>query len=291
MKTMIVLLLVPFLISSCLYLTQDCRSLETTPSKEVELKESELHYEQKDFLKFKKCTGFFLKPSVNLPNNINFFTISSINKFKNLLGIAKTMSNAIVTPNFNESILLIIAEKSLLNLHNIIINQVYMKDNNIYIEYEIKEQESNNGYFVQNLGVFEIEKPSVVLNVYFINKDNKAFVVAFGNRYNKSPVDIPDMLEHYTGIYKGILPAVNSNKILTELSLNPDYSYTLKQEYLVDNGRVFESSGKWYPSVDISSFALNKNKDLIFYFINRNTIEKLGINGERLESNDYILKK
>jgi uncharacterized lipoprotein NlpE involved in copper resistance len=166
-----------------------------------------------------------------------------------------------------------------------------MKDNNIYVEYEIKEQESNNGYFVQNLGVFEMEKPSVVLNVYFINKDNKAFVVPFGNRHNKSPVDISDMLEHYTGIYKGTLPAANNNKILTELSLKSDYSYTLKQEYLADNGRVFESSGKWYPSVDISSFALNKNKDLIFYFINRNAIEKLGINGERLESNGYILKK
>ncbi|MDR2399065.1 MAG: copper resistance protein NlpE [Endomicrobium sp.] len=291
MKHTGILLLFPFLISGCLYLTQDRRFLKTTTIKEVEVTESELRYEQKDSLKFKKCTGFFLKTSVTLPNDINFFTISSINKFKNLLGIAKTISSTVVTPNFNESILLIIAEKPLVNLHDIIINQVYMKDNNIYIEYEIKEQGSDNGYFVQSLGVFEIEKPSVVLNVYFINKDNKAFVVPFGNRYNKSPVDIPDMLEHYTGIYKGILPAANNNKIFTELSLKPDYSYTLKQKYLVDNGRVFESSGKWYPSVDISSFVLNKNKDLIFYFINKSSIEKLGTNGERLESNDYILKK
>ncbi|MDR1104437.1 MAG: copper resistance protein NlpE, partial [Endomicrobium sp.] len=100
-----------------------------------------------------------------------------------------------------------------------------------------------------------------------------------------------DMLDNYTGIYKGIFSSADNNKILTELDLRADYSYTLRQEYLTDNGRVFESSGKWYPSVDISSFVLNKNKDLIFYFINKNTIEKLGNNGERLESGNYILKK
>jgi hypothetical protein len=65
----------------------------------------------------------------------------------------------------------------------------------------------------------------------------------------------------------------------------------LKQKYLANNGKVFESSGRWYPSVDISSFVLSKNKDLIFYFTNKSAIEKLGVNGERLESSHYTLKK
>ena len=291
MKKKILLVLFPFIISGCLPLTQERKALKTIPIKEVELKNTELEAEQKQSLQFKKCPGFFLKNNVKLPSNINFFTVNSALKFKNLLGIAKAMSNIVVVPNFGKSVLLVIAEKPSVNLRDINVSQVYMKEDNIYVEYEIKEQESDKDYFVQNLGIFEIEKPPVILNVYFVNKDNKAFVVPFGNRNDKSPLNVSDMLENYTGVYKGIFPAADNNKILTEMDLRPDYSYTLRQEYLTDNGRVFESSGKWYPSVDISSFVLNKNKDLIFYFINKNIIEKLGDTGERLESGSYILKK
>jgi hypothetical protein len=291
MRKATIFLMLPFILSGCISLTQERRDLKITPAKEVKLKEIETQSEQKRSLQFKKYSGFFLKHTVKLPDDINFFTVSSVNRFKSFLGIAKTMSNTFVTPNFGRSVLLIIAEKPSIMLYDITVNQIYMKENNMYIEYEIKEQESNKGYFVQNLGIFEAEKPSVILNVYFVNKDNKAFVVPFGNRHDKSPSDVSDMLENYTGTYKGIFPAADNNKILTELNLKSDYSYTLRQEYLTAYGKVFESSGRWYPSVDISSFVLNKNKDLIFYFINKNTIEKLSNTGERLESGDYILKK
>ena len=291
MKKKILLVLVSFIISGCLPVRQERKALKTIPIKEVELKNVELEAEQKQSLQFKECFGFFLKNNVKLSNNINFFTVNSALKFKNLLGIAKAISNNVVVPNFGKSVLLIIAEKPSVNLRDINVSKVYMKEDNIYVEYEIKEQESDKDYFVQNLGIFEIEKPPVILNVYFVNKDNKAFVVPFGNRSDKSPLNVSDMLENYTGVYKGIFPATDNNKILTELDLRPDYSYTLRQKYLTDNGRVFESSGKWYPSVNISSFVLNKNKDLIFYFINKNTIEKLDDTGERLEHGSYILKK
>jgi hypothetical protein len=291
MKKKIILVLVPFIISGCLPLSQERKALKAILIKEVELKNVELAAEQKQSLQFKECFEFFLKNNVKLPNSINFFTVNSALKFKNLLGITKAMSNTVVVPNFGKSVLLIIAEKPYVNLRYISVNQIYMKEDNIYVEYEIKEQESDKNYFVQNLGIFEIEKPPVILNVYFVNKDNKAFVVPFGNRNDKSPLNVSNMLENYTGVYKRIFPAADNNKILTELDLRPDYSYTLRQEYLTDSGRVFESSGKWYPSVDINSFVLNKNKDLIFYFVNKNTIEKLDDTGERLESGSYILKK
>jgi hypothetical protein len=287
----VVFLFVLFIISGCLPVTQEHRVLEIAPIKEVHLKEVELEPEKKQLLQFKKCSGLFLKSSVKLSNTINFFTLSSTSKFKNLLGIAKTISNTVKSPDFNKNILVVITEQPSTMLNDIIVNQVYTKENDIYVEYEIKEQESNKGYFVQNLGVFEIEKPGVILNIYFINRDNKAFAVPFGNRHAKSPLSVSDMLENYTGVYKGTFPAANSNKVFVELNLKPDYSYTLKQEYLSTQGRVFESEGKWYPSVDISSFALNKNKDLIFYFIDKKTVEKLSNTGERLESGDYILKK
>jgi hypothetical protein len=57
--------------------------------------------------------------------------------------------------------LLIIAEKPSVNLRNINVNQIYIEENNMYVEYEIKEQESDKNYFVKNLSVFKIEKPSV----------------------------------------------------------------------------------------------------------------------------------
>ncbi|MDR3195781.1 MAG: copper resistance protein NlpE [Endomicrobium sp.] len=291
---LIVFLLVSFIISGCLSIAQERKTLKTTPMKEVELKDVELEPERKQFLQFRKRSGFFLKNSVKLPNNINFFTANSVSKFKSLFGIAKTISNTVIFPDFGKNILIIIAEKPSVTLHDIAVNQVYMKKNNIYVEYEIKEQESDKGYFVQNLGVFEVEKPTVILNVYFVNfvnKDNKALVVSFGSRHDKSPSDVSDMLANYTGVYKGVFPAAHNSKIFTELNLKPDYSYTLRQEYLPAECRAFESAGKWYPSVDISSFILNKNKDLIFYFINKNAIEKLSNTCERLESNNYVLKK
>jgi hypothetical protein len=280
-----------FIISGCLSIPQEHKVLEITPIKEVELKNIKLELDQKQFLQFNKCPGLFLKNNVKLSNGINFFTLSSASKFKNLLGITKTNSNTIKSPDFNKNILIVIAEQRSAVVHDIIVDRVYMKENDIYVEYEIKEQELNKGYFVQNLGVFEIEKPAAVLNIYFVNKDNKAFVVPFGNRHAKSPSSVSDMLENYTGVYKGTFPAINNSKVFVELNLKSDYSYALKQEYLSAQGRVFESEGKWYPSVDISSFAINKNKDLIFYFIDKRTIEKLSNTGEKLESDDYILKK
>ncbi|MDR0723973.1 MAG: copper resistance protein NlpE [Endomicrobium sp.] len=76
-----------------------------------------------------------------------------------------------------------------------------------------------------------------------------------------------------------------------ELDLKSDYSFYLKQTYLTLNGKTFESSGKWYPTPDLSSFVLNKNKNLSFYFKDKNTIEKLDDNGEKANSNKYTLKK
>jgi hypothetical protein len=288
---LVVCLAIFFIISGCLSITQERKVLKTVPMKEVELKNVELEPEKKQFLQFKKCSGFFLKNNVKLPNKVNFFMVSSASKFKNLLGITKTMSNTVSSPDFNKKISIIIIEQPSITLRDIVVNQVYMKRNDMYVEYEIIKQESNKYYFVQNLCVFEVDKPDVILNVYFVNKDNKAFILPFGKRHDKSPLDVSDMLKNYTGTYKGIFPAADDNKIFTELNLKPDYSYILKQEYLSVRARTFESEGKWYPSLDISSFVLDKNEDLKFYFIDKKTIEKLSNTDERLESQDYILKK
>ncbi|MDR2811606.1 MAG: hypothetical protein LBB06_00635 [Endomicrobium sp.] len=70
----ILLVLIPFIISACLPLSQECKALKTTSIKKVKLKNVELEPEQKQSLRFKKCSGFFLKNNIKLPNNINFFS-------------------------------------------------------------------------------------------------------------------------------------------------------------------------------------------------------------------------
>jgi hypothetical protein len=69
-------------------------------------------------------------------------------------------------------------------------------------------------------------------------KDSKAFGayrLKIGMINEKSLLNVSDMLDNYTGIYKGIFLAAYNNKILTELELRPDYSHNLKQKYLIDN--------------------------------------------------------
>jgi hypothetical protein len=60
--------------------------------------------------------------------------------------LQKAMSNIVVVHNFGKSVLLIIAAKPSVNLRDISVTQICMKEDNIYVEYEIKEQEFNKDY-------------------------------------------------------------------------------------------------------------------------------------------------
>ncbi|MDR1418481.1 MAG: copper resistance protein NlpE [Endomicrobium sp.] len=279
-----------FFITSCATVHKQ----ETVPQKVVqEIKSNVENIEQGEVLNFSVLSGYFLKNNIKLLREINFFTVDSSNKFKNVIGITKTRANSIVVPNFNDEIVIIIAMKPSRNFNLVSIKRVCMLDDNMYVDCEIKEEEAKElGYFISNVYMFKVQKPKVIVNVCFMNGDKQVVILPFGNRTINSPINVSDMLRNYTGVYKGTFPVSNTENIMSvELDLKSDYTFYLKQTYLTLNGKTFESIGKWYTTSDLSSFILNKNKNLSFYFKDKNTIEKLDDNGEKINPEKYTLKK
>ncbi|MDR2396205.1 MAG: copper resistance protein NlpE [Endomicrobium sp.] len=288
----VVILSVFFLctITSCVSI----RKQESVPQKVVqEVRSNVINLEQAEDLPFSALNGYFLKSNVKLSPEINFFTIGTLNKLKKITGITKTMSDSVVTPNFNDEIVIIIAMKPSKDFNIISIKRICTLNNDIYIDYEVSQKEVVDlGYFVSNVYIFKVQKPKIIINACFIDANKEITVLPFGNRNVKSPVDISDMLKNYTGVYKGTFPISNTENIMSvELNLKSDYTFYLKQTYLSLNGKTFESSGKWYPNSDLASFVLNNNKNLSFYFTDRNTIEKLSDNDEKINPGMYTLKK
>jgi hypothetical protein len=289
-KIVILLMFLLCIITSCV----SVRKQEIVPHNVFqEVKSNVINLEQGETLSFSTLNGYFLKSNVKLLHEINFFTVESLNKFKKITGTAKVILEPIVVPNFNNEIVIIIAMKPSKNFNVISIKRACTLGNDIYIDYEINEREITDlGYFVPNVYFFKIQKPKITINTCFIDANKKIAVLPFGNRSVKSPIDVYDMLKNYTGVYRGTCPISSTENVMSvELNLGPDYTFYLKQTYLDLNGKTFKSSGKWYPTSDLSSFVLNKNKSLSFYFTDRNTIEKLDDNGEKINSNMYILRK
>jgi len=247
-------------------------------------------------LKFKEMQGYFLKNNVKLPQDVNFITVYSDKGFDAVLGMAKTMTNVITMADMRKNIVAVIAMKPSTTLNDIRIKNAYLIGNNIYIDYEIVPGTSPDvGYFISNMKAFEIERPQIITSVSFSDPSKNITVTPFGKRNALSPADVDSMIKYYTGTYKGTLPAADGPGITTVLALLPDYTFNLKQTYLNNAGRVFESSGKWAPTEDLSSIVLNYDKDfseqMRFYFVDKNTIEKLDANGERINSELYKLRK
>ncbi|MDR3124409.1 MAG: copper resistance protein NlpE [Endomicrobium sp.] len=289
-KVAILLMFLVCIITSCV----SVRKQESMPKKVVQEVESNvINLEQGENLSFSVLNGYFLKSNVKLSHEINFFTIGSLTKFKKIAGIAKTMANSVVMPDFGNEVVLIIAMKPSKDFKVISIKRVCMLSNNMYIDYEVSQKDAKDlGYFVPNVYIFKIQKPEVIINTCFIDSNKKVTVLPFGERNINSPIDVYDMLKNYTGVYKGTFQVSNTENLMAvELKLEPDYTFYLKQTYLDLNGKTFKSFGKWYPASDLSSFILNKNKNLSFYFIDKNTVEKLDANGEKIDSSMYTLKK
>ncbi|MDR0618166.1 MAG: copper resistance protein NlpE [Endomicrobium sp.] len=289
-KATILLIATLFFVTGCVTV----RKQESKPQKVVQQVESNvINLEQGEDLSFSILNGYFLKNNIKLLHEINFFSIESLTKLKKIVGIVKTMANSVVMPDFNNEIVIVIAMKPSKDFKVISIKRVCMLSNNMYIDYEVSQKDAKDlGYFVPNVYIFKIQKPKVIINACFIDSNKKVIVLPFGKRNINSPIDIYDMLKNYTGVYKGTFPVSNTGKLMeVELKLKPDYTFYLKQTYLELNGKTFKSFGKWYPTSDLSSFMLNKNKNLSFHFIDKNTVEKLDDNGEKIDSSMYTLKK
>jgi Uncharacterized lipoprotein NlpE involved in copper resistance len=296
----IVIFLIPFIIAGCLppsRLQQQSTTITPETVKQVEMQAADIS--QAEALNVRELDGYFLRNGVKLINDINFITADSYQNFENILGVSRKNAVPAQIPDLRKNIVAVIAAKPSGMSNEIKISKAYVIGSDIYIDYEITPKTSLDvGYFVSDVKAFEIEKPKFITNISFSGSDKKMTVIAFGKRSAGSPKNVQDMIKYYTGTYKGTIPAADAAGIHMTLALSADYTYVLKQTYLNNSGRVFESSGKWTPGNDLSYFILDYDKPLQeqmrFYFINKSLIEKLDINGEKINSDDaelYRLKK
>lgn len=248
-------------------------------------------------LQSKELSGYYVQNSVKLAKDVNFFIADSTKTFYSVLTRSKKGSLISAEPNFKDKFAVVIALRPSVSLNAIKINGISVAGTDVYVDYEvISKGDSGVGYFVSNSKVLEIAKPNPITNVIFISSGVISSTMPFGKRGANSPVSVADLTTNFTGTFSGSIPSASGSGVFITLTLNPDFTYSMKQTYTASSDKAFESSGNWMPSADLSYFTLDYDKDVssqvMFYFTDKNTIEKLDVNGEKIVSdNNYKLKR
>ena len=100
----------------------------------------------------------------------------------------------------------------------------------------------------------------------------------------------------WNGTYKGVLPCADCEGIETELELNLDKTYKLKETYLgKGDGKAFESKGSFaFDSKNTSVIELDKAGDGRKYFVAEGYLKALDMEGKEITgelADKYELKK
>ncbi|NNP68821.1 copper resistance protein NlpE [Acinetobacter sp. Ac_5812] len=100
----------------------------------------------------------------------------------------------------------------------------------------------------------------------------------------------------WNGTYKGVLPCADCEGIKTELELNLDKTYELKETYLgKGDGKAFESKGSFtFDSKNTSIIELDKAGDGRKYFVAEGYLKALDTEGKEITgelADKYELKK
>ncbi|MFW1838415.1 MULTISPECIES: copper resistance protein NlpE [Acinetobacter] len=100
----------------------------------------------------------------------------------------------------------------------------------------------------------------------------------------------------WNGTYKGVLPCADCEGIETELELNLDKTYELKETYLgKGDGKAFESKGSFtFDSKNTSIIELDKAGDGRKYFVAEGYLKALDTEGKEITgelADKYELKK
>lgn len=250
---------------------------------------------EKQPLYFKETESLYLKNQVKLTQDINFISLNSGKKLDEYTGRARLSKNP-EDINFESSFVIVIALKPSQISKDIKVNAIFCQGTTINVSYEIVQNKNlEKGYFESETKFFVVQKPKFITSIIFKDKDDKKTIIYYGNRTQNSPSSLDDLKKNFTGEYKGTIPAASGPGINNDLVLYPNYTFVLRQVYLSNTDRVFEHSGNWAPTEDLSSFVLNYDKNISeqtrFYFINKNTIEQLDVYGEKINSDLYKLKK
>lgn len=100
----------------------------------------------------------------------------------------------------------------------------------------------------------------------------------------------------WNGTYKGVLPCADCEGIETELELNADKTYELKETYLgKGDGKAFESKGSFqFDANNTSVIELDKTGDNRKYFVAEGFLKALDMEGNEITgdlADKYELKK
>ncbi|MGN5764957.1 copper resistance protein NlpE [Acinetobacter calcoaceticus] len=100
----------------------------------------------------------------------------------------------------------------------------------------------------------------------------------------------------WDGTYKGVLPCADCEGIETELELNQDKTYELKEKYLgKGDGKAFETKGSFaFDSKNTSVITLDKAGDGRKYFVAEGYLKALDTEGKEITgelASKYELKK
>lgn len=100
----------------------------------------------------------------------------------------------------------------------------------------------------------------------------------------------------WNGTYKGVLPCADCEGIETELELNADKTYELKETYLgKGDGKAFESKGSFqFDANNTSVIELDKTGDNRKYFVAEGYLKVLDMEGNEITgdlADKYELKK
>ena len=100
----------------------------------------------------------------------------------------------------------------------------------------------------------------------------------------------------WNGTYKGVLPCADCESIETELELNSDKTYEIKETYLgKGDGKPFESKGSFqFDSKNLSVIELDQAGDGRKYFVAEGYLKALDLEGNEITgelADKYQLKK
>ena len=86
----------------------------------------------------------------------------------------------------------------------------------------------------------------------------------------------------YLGVYKGVLPCADCEGIQTTITLNENFTYSIKTQYLGKGAKVFEQNGmyKWNDKVNMLVLGDSENVPR-YYFVGENMLTQLDMSGKK----------
>ncbi len=122
--------------------------------------------QEQNIVSYKELKGYFLKNTYPHTNKVEFVVVNSQPEMEALLGVAKTMTNTIDTPDFStNSVGILICQPSTSSL-KLSIKQINVT-NTLNVEALIEEQSKKNSYISSPILVVEFPKQDASKNLNF----------------------------------------------------------------------------------------------------------------------------